>query len=150
MKKIILVGIGIFSLFCLAGCNIGTQTLTCTITETENDVATTQIMTSTFKDGKLSKVNVSLEMILGEMYDGYVETAKQSVDQQFAELENAEGVTYDSSMNLEEKKISVHVKADMATMDENTKILLNIQDANMDETYKEAKTNFESNGYTCQ
>ena len=150
MKKIVLLGIGIFSLFCLTGCNVGTKTLTCTITETEDDITTTQIMTSTFKDGKLSKVNVNLEMILGEIYDGYIETAMQSVDQQFADLEKAEGVTYDSSMNLEENKITVNVNADITRMDENTKILLNIQDANAEETYEESKTYFENNGYTCQ
>lgn len=150
MKKIILMVIGACSIFCLTGCDAGTQTLTCTITEAEDDITTTQVMTSTFQSGKLSKVNVNLEMILGETYNGYVETAKQSVDQQFADLVNAEGVTYVSSMNLDENKIIVNVDANMDTLDENTKILLNIQDANMDETYEESKTYFENNGYICE
>lgn len=150
MKKIILMVIGVCSIFCLTGCDAGTQTLTCTITEAEDDITTTQVMTSTFQSGKLSKVNVNLEMILGETYNGYVETAKQSVDQQFADLVNAEGVTYVSSMNLDQNKIIVNVDANMDTLDENTKILLNIQDANMDETYEESKTYFENNGYICE
>lgn len=149
-KLLVLTLIGVFSVFLMSGCSVGEQTLTCTMEETEEEITTVQTMTSTFQDGKLSKVNVNMEMTLGEIYDGYVESAKSSVDEQFADLVGAEGVSYSSSLNLDERKITVTVDADIATMDENSKILLNIQDADMDETYEESKEYFESNGYTCE
>lgn len=149
-KLLVLTLIGVFSLFLMSGCSVGERTLTCTMEETEEEITTVQTMTSTFQDGKLSKVNVNMEMTLGEIYDGYVESAKSSVDEQFADLVGAEGVSYSSGLNLDERKITVTVDADIATMDENSKILLNIQDADMDETYEESKEYFESNGYTCE
>lgn len=149
-KVLILSFICVLGIFLLSGCSAGEKTLTCTIEETEEEVTTVQTIISTFQDGKLSKVNVNMEMTLGEIYDGYVESAKSSVDEQFADLVGAEGVSYSSSLNLDERKITVTVDADIATMDENSKILLNIQDADMDETYEESKEYFEANGYTCK
>ena len=149
-KLLVLSLIGVLSIFLMSGCSTGEQTLTCTMEETDEEITTLQTITSTFQDSKLSKVNVSMEMTLGEVYDGYVEAAKTSVDEQFADLVGAEGVSYSSSLNLDERKITINVDADMTTLDENSKILLNIQDANMDETYEESKEYFESNGYTCK
>ena len=75
-KLLVLTLIGVFSVFLMSGCSVGERTLTCTMEEIEEEITTVQTMTSTFQDGKLSKVNVNMEMTLGEIYDGYVESAK--------------------------------------------------------------------------
>ena len=145
MKKGLYIGAALLSTCLLSGC--GSETLKCTRENNYNDqMKMEQELKVTFKNDKISNVALDTKIILNDNYAEYKETFKNQLEDEFVAIKDEEGFKYSTKDNNEGFLFTI--EANLNKMDDKTKAQFSI--ANSEQTYKEAKQEFESEGYICK
>lgn len=146
MKKKLMVFACLFcSVIMLSGC-FGSKKLTCTKTEEASGMTTTTTIGVTFKNDEATKASMKFKVDLGKDSAAYIDTLKKVFDSQFSEYTKQQGVTYSSK--VDGTILEANLEMDTEKMDDATKKELGVTGTG--ESYKDAKSSFESEGYTCK
>lgn len=145
MKKFLYVGIMIFGLCLFTGC--GSKVLECSKDNSySEEMKMIQNVKVTFKKDEVTKLSMDMHVELGENYLEYKEALIESVESEFSSLKDTKGLDY--STESSDNGFTFNLKADMKKMDDEAKAELDI--VNTNQSYDNAKSEFESEGYTCK
>ena len=143
MKKALMGLAAVALTFILTGC--GTETLTCTMSQSETGMKMDQKAVITFEDNEVTNINKNVDVNVDETYSSYVDFMKSMLEEQFKSYsDNGGKVNIDSENN----KISIKIDMDVKNMTDDQKKNLDLEDVygTKDATKKE----LESQGYTCK
>ena len=143
MKKALMGLAAVALTFILTGC--GTETLTCTMSQSETGMKMDQKAVITFEDNEVTNINMNVDVNVDETYSSYVDFMKSMLEEQFKSYsDNGGKVNVDSENN----KISIKIDMDVKNMTDDQKKNLDLEDVygTKDATIKE----LESQGYTCK
>lgn len=145
MKKRVLLGIvaGI-SLVTLSGCG-NTQTLTCTQTQEDSEITTTQEMIVEFQNNEASKFTITFNMVAENASAEDLKTAEDLVESTFSSFEES-GMEVDVSSD--DTSVTAKISADFSKMTDEEKDEVGFTGS--DSTYETIKETLESEGYTCK
>ena len=145
MKKSLYLGAIVIGTCLLSGC--GSKTLVCTRSNDYSDeMKMNQTVKTSFKNDHVSKLSIDMDVTLGENYMEYREELKTSVQDEFNDLKDTDGVkfsTVDTSNGFK-----FNLEANVSKLDSTSKKKLDIIDT--EQSYDDAKKEFESEGYTCK
>ena len=145
MKKVLLA-LGLFAgVLALTGC--GTETLSCTMTSKESGANMTQEINVTFDGNKAKTVEAIRAMEYPEGYADYMDTLKDSLDEQMPEYEEKYGVETD--ITVDGTTIKFAMKSDADKLNDKSKVLFGY-DPEADGSKEATQKNFEVAGYTCK
>ena len=145
MKKNIYVGIFVAGTILLTGC--GSKTLECTRENNYSDeMKMNQTVKATFEKKHVTKLSMNMDIELGENYLEYKDELKTSVEDEFANLKDAKGIEYSTKDTT--NGFTFQLDADINKLDQTTKENLDL--INTEQSYDDAKAEFESEGYTCK
>lgn len=145
MKKSLYFGVAIIGTCLLSGC--GSKTLVCTRSNDYSDeMKMNQTVKASFKGDHVSKLSIDMDVTLGENYMEYRDELKASVQDEFESLKDTDGVSYNAVDTNNGFKFNLD--ANISKLDDNSKKELDI--VNTEQSYDDAKKEFESEGYTCK
>lgn len=149
MKKTIVLG-SILAASMLSGCFFATETITCTKTEEESGMNSTQKIEAVFKSKKVQSINMDVTIDLSDQTDEMVDIAKSALESTYNEMET-EGI----ATNVEQKDKTLTVNIDLDFEKASKEALENV-DSNFG-TAKDEKVDtaqfieeMENEGYTCE
>ena len=147
MKNFFKLGTLALVLVLVAGCGGAKgKTLTCTKSEDETGMKTSQTLKVVFKDDKASKINMDMKMDIDEQYASYISTIKSMIDSQFESYKSKDGIKFDSKTS--KNTVSVSLEVNLAKFSKDDLAALDLDGS--EGTYEEAKKAFEEEGYTCK
>ena len=145
MKKGLYIGVALLSTCLLSGC--GSKTLKCTRENNYNDeMKMNQELKVSFENNKVTKLKLDTKVILNNDYAEYKDTFKTQLEDEFKEIKEAEVFKYSSKDNNDVFVFTI--EENVNKMNKETKDKFNI--INPEQSYDEAKKEFENNGYTCK
>lgn len=145
MKKHIYLGAVVIGTCLLSGC--GTKTLVCSRNNDYNEeMKMNQTVKAAFKNNSVSKLSMEMNIELGENYLEYKEELKTSVEDEFTNFKDVKGITY--STKDTSNGFTFNLEANIDKLDNESKQNLDI--INTEQSYSDAKAEFESEGYTCK
>ncbi len=145
MKKLMFLSFLVLTLSIVSGCG-REKILTCTKSEDSVGMTMNQNIITTFKGNKLTKINMSIDVIVDDQYKSQIETIESSLKSQFSNYENQKGITFKTSSK--DKTVNLNIIADLKNIDSKTKEKLEMAEAG--EKYKNVKADFENDGYKCK
>ena len=81
MKKVLMGLAAVALTFILTGC--GTETLTCTMSQSETGMKMDQKAVITFEDNEVTNINMNVDVNVDETYSSYVDFMKNMLEEQF-------------------------------------------------------------------
>ncbi len=147
MKNLFKLGALALVLVLVTGCGGSKgKTLTCTKSEDETGMKSTQTMKVSFSDDKASKINMTMKMDIDEEYSSYISAFKSMLDSQFENFKSKSGVKYDSKSDKD--SITVDLEVDINKLSEEELGALDLDGSTG--TYDEVKKALEKDEYTCK
>ncbi|MBO5138530.1 MAG: hypothetical protein J6B89_02705 [Bacilli bacterium] len=144
-KSISLIALTILILS-LSGCE-KSKTLICTKNLNSQGATIENTNTVKFKDKKLKNMVLEYNYTLDEEYIKNATSIKESIDKQFSEYTQYNGIKYSSQLNDKQDKISYKIEIDINKISNEAKEKLNISG---DESYEANKKSLEEVGYICR
>ena len=144
MKKSFYLGAILASTCLLSGCS---KVLVCERSNDYNEeMKMNQTIKVTFKKNTITNLTMDMNINLSNDYLEYKDELISSVEDEFANLKDTKGIAYSTKDNS--NGFTFNLNADIANLDEDTKNELDL--VNTTHSYKEAKEEFENEGYTCK
>lgn len=143
MKKLMMVFVLALMTFVLTGC--GTETLNCTMSQTQTGMTMNQEMNATFVNNEVTKMDIKINAELDETYATAMDQIKASIEENLKQYkENGGKVEVSSEGNTVEANVSL----DLSKMSKDQKKALKMTDVygTKSATLKE----LEKQGYTCK
>lgn len=145
MKRCFYVGAFVVSACLLSGC--GSKTLECSRSnDYSEEMKMNQTVKATFKGNKVTKLSMDMDIELGEAYIEYKEELMGTVEDEFESLKGTKGI--DISTKDTTNGFNFKLDADITALDDEAKEELDL--VNTEQSYNDAKAEFESEGYTCK
>ena len=145
MKKSFYVGTIIVGTCLLSGC--GTKKLECTRSnEYSEEMKMNQTINAKFKSNHVTFLSMNMDIELGENYLEYKNELISSVESEFDNLKDTDGIKYSTKDN--ENGFTFSLEADINKLSDNEKKELDL--INTEQSYEEAKKEFENEGYICK
>lgn len=143
MKKIMMTLVAVVMMFVLTGC--GTETLTCTMSQTQTGMTMDQEMNATFVNNEVTKMDINIKAELDEAYVSAMDQIKSSVEANLKQYKDNGGKV---EITSEGNVINAKVDFDLSKMSKDQKKKLNMVDVygTKSATAKE----LEKQGYTCK
>lgn len=143
MKKIMMTLVAVVMMFVLTGC--GTETLTCTMSQTQTGMTMNQEMNATFVNNEVTKMDINIKAELDEAYVSAMDQIKSSVEANLKQYKDNGGKV---EITSEGNVINAKVDFDLSNMSKDQKKKLNMVDVygTKSATAKE----LEKQGYTCK
>lgn len=142
MKKTLMILVAVVTMFCLTGC--GTETLTCTMSQSQTGMTMVQKVDATFVNNEVTKMNMKIDITLDDDYASYADTMKSTLEEQYKVFsDNGGKVDVSGEGNI----INIGIDLDVKNMTDKQ-----IKNLNMGDVYgtKSATAKeLESEGYTC-
>lgn len=146
MKKNIYLLIFITIILSTTACS-NKKSLTCTKNVDSDGANINNINTLVFKDDKISTMNMQYVYKLDKEYTSSATSIKKSIDKQFSEYSQYDGVEYTSSINGQNTEIKYIIKIDINKINKSAKEKFGITGA---ETYDANKKALEEAGFSCK
>ena len=149
MKSVKVVALLVVGIFLLTGC--GSQKLTCTMSEEEDGLLTTNEVVMEFDDEKVSQVTMTVDMkITEEVSDDEWEASKSLMTGIFEET-NENGIQLSTAVDDSEHAFRMVLDIDLTKASADALEEYGLEDmVNSTATYDEIKANAEDDGYTCK
>ena len=145
MKKSLYLGAIVIGTCILSGC--GSKTLQCTRSNKYSDeMEMNQTVKATFKGNHMAKLSMNMNTTLGEKYMEYREELKTSVESEFENLKDTNGITFKTQDTS--NGFTFTLEANINKLDSNSKKEFDI--VNVEQSYDDAKKEFESKNFTCK
>lgn len=143
MKKIMMALVAVVMMFVLTGC--GTETLTCTMSQTQAGMKMNQEMNATFVNNEVTKMDITMDAEIDEAYASQMDQIKASVEANLKQYKDNGG---ELDITSEGNVIKAKINLDLSKMSKDQKKNLNVTDVygTKDATKKE----LEKEGYTCK
>lgn len=144
MKKIVLVGILILTVFVSSGCD-KKKVLTCTKSEDTTGMKIETTVTTDFVGNSISTIKMNMDVKLDSTYVKYKDTIQKSLEQQYSSYKNTKGITYKASNSDDVINLNFVIDNKKITDDDRKKL-------NMvgNENYDVNKKTMENQGYSCK
>ena len=145
MKKGFYIGAFVMSACILTGC--GSKVLECSRNnDYSEEMKMNQTIKTTFKKDKITKLSMDMDVKLNETFIEYRDELKASIEEEFSNLKDTKGIEYATKDT--EDGFKFNLDADINKLDDNAKDQLDL--VNTEQSYEDAKAEFESEGYTCK
>lgn len=144
MKKLVSLSVAAMMLCCLTGCG-KSNTLKCSISESNEGMDLKQTVEYTFNKSEASKVSMELTMKADKKYAEYIDQMADGFTEEFKELDGKKGVTVKS--NKKGSSFTVSVSADLSKVDKDTREELDLGEG---ATRDELKKELTDQGYKCK
>ena len=145
MKKVLLVVGLLIGTSVLTGC--GTETLTCTMSDSTSMYEMEQEVTATFSGKKTETVEATITMKVDEAYKENMDALKESVEKEMTDYEKDYDV--ETNVSVEGTTLKYSMKADSNKMNDDAKALFGF-DTESDQSKETAQKQLEDAGYTCK
>ena len=139
MKKVLMSLLAISLAFILTGC--GNDTLTCTMSESEDGMQTSQELKVNFSKDEVSKVNLKMDFTVGDEYSDYMSFYKNLLESQFEDVTDNGGKV---DVTQEGNTLKLDLSIDMNDLSEEQKTNLDLSG-----TKESVRSQLEEEGYTC-
>ena len=140
MKKVLMSLLAISVAFILTGC--GNDTLTCTMSESEDGMQTSQELKVNFSKDEVSKVNLKMDFTVGDEYSDYMSFYKNLLESQFEDVTDNGGKV---DVTQEGNTLKLDLSIDMNDLSEEQKTNLDLSG-----TKESVRSQLEEEGYTCK
>ena len=140
MKKVLISLLAISLAFILTGC--GNDTLTCTMSESEDGMQTSQELKVNFSKDEVSKVNLKMDFTVGDEYSDYMSFYKNLLESQFEDVTDNGGKV---DVTQEGNTLKLDLSIDMNDLSEEQKTNLDLSG-----TKESVRSQLEEEGYTCK
>lgn len=140
MKKVLMSLLAISLAFILTGC--GNDTLTCTMSESEDGMQTSQELKVNFSKDEVSKVNLKMDFTVGDEYSDYMSFYKNLLESQFEDVTDNGGKV---DVTQEGNTLKLDLSIDMNDLSEEQKTNLDLSG-----TKEFVRSQLEEEGYTCK
>ena len=140
MKKVLMSLLAISLAFILTGC--GNDTLTCTMSESEDGMQTSQELKVNFSKDEVSKVNLKMDFTVGDEYSDYMSFYKNLLESQFEDVTDNGGKV---DVTQEGNTLKLDLSIDMNDLSEEKKTNLDLSG-----TKESVRSQLEEEGYTCK
>ncbi|HIU40029.1 MAG TPA: hypothetical protein IAB68_01840 [Candidatus Aphodocola excrementigallinarum] len=140
MKKVLMSLLAISLAFILTGC--GNDTLTCTMSESEDGMQTSQELKVNFSKDEVSKVNLKMDFTVGDEYSDYMSFYKNLLESQFEDVTDNGGKV---DVTQEGNTLKLDLSIDMNDLSEEQKTNLDLSG-----TKESVRSQLEEEGYTCK
>lgn len=145
MKKFFIIPVAFVGTLTLSGC--GTETLSCTQTESSSIYNVTQEVNATFDGNKTKTIEAIMTMEFDKSYKDDMETLKSSIEEEMADYEKDYDVETD--IKVDGTTLTYSMKADTDKMTDEAKSLFGF-DPKADQSKEAVQKAFEDEGYTCK
>lgn len=143
MKKTLMGLVAIAVTFILTGC--GTETLTCTMNQSQSGMEMNQKAVITFENNEVTKIDMNVDVNVDDAFSSYMSFMESALKEQFKNYsDNGAKVNIDTKGN----KMSLKVNMDVKGMTKEQKKNLDLEDVYG--TKEATKKELESQGYTCK
>ena len=140
MKKVLMSLLAISLAFILTGC--GNDTLTCTMSESEDGMQTSQELKVNFSKDEVSKVNLKMDFTVGDEYSDYMSFYKNLLESQFEDVTDNGGKV---DVTQEGNTLKLDLSIDMNDLSEEQKTNLDLSG-----TKESVRSQLEEEEYTCK
>lgn len=140
MKKVLMSLLAISLAFILTGC--GNDTLTCTMSESEDGMQTSQELKVNFSNDEVSKVNLKMDFTVDDEYSDYMSFYKNLLESQFEDVTDNGGKV---DVTQEGNTLKLDLNIDMNDLSEEQKTNLDLSG-----TKESVRSQLEEEGYTCK
>ena len=140
MKKVLMSLLALSLAFILTGC--GNDTLTCTMSESEDGMQTSQELKVNFSKDEVSKVNLKMDFTVGDEYSDYMSFYKNLLESQFEDVTDNGGKV---DVTQEGNTLKLDLSIDMNDLSEEQKTNLDLSG-----TKESVRSQLEEEGYTCK
>lgn len=140
MKKFLMFLACVVVAFILTGCS--SDTLTCSISDSEDGVDTSSTINVDFDNDKVSAFSMEMNVTLSDEYSSYLDTYKSLYESSFESFEEYGG---DVNITTDDNSLKVELSLDVDKLSEEEKEDMGFND----DTRDSIKESFEDDGYTC-
>lgn len=145
MRKNLYLGCLVLGLLFFTGC--GSKSLSCTRENNYSDeMIMNQDLSVSFKNDKVSKLSMDMDVKLGESYASFKDSLIESVESEFSGFSDQSGISYKTSKN--DDGFNFKVKINFNKLSDDAKKNLDI--VNYENSYDGVKAELEDAGYSCK
>ena len=146
MKKIVKTFVLIVGLMLFTGC--GEKVLKCSkeSSSINDEMLMSQVTKITFKNDKMTKVNLEMDVKLSDSLIKYLDSVLESNLTEFKSIEDINGFSYTTKKN--DDGFTVKIKANLDKMTDSEKERFTY--VNSSNNYEKEKAEMEEDGYVCE